>query len=421
MKILVVAYACNPYHGSEHGVGWEWLKMISKHNKVDIITAHFEKDDLEKWKKNNPEGLLNVNFHYPEHRFWHYHKRSRIWLWIENSPFKIIMNWSYRLWQKDAYKIAHKIFKNKNIDLCHLITYVGFRFPGKFYKLDCPFVWGPIGGLENTPWHLLKLLGPYGKVYYAVRNIINNFDKKFLKHPKRAFKKAALSNSVIAATSGIQKEIYQNYNVSSSVICETGPANTDSSKNIDIIKRLKSETLRICWSGTHTDGKALPLLLDALNMMPNKNWHLDVLGSGPRSKEWKNKARDLGMTQLSKFHGNLKRDEALRVMRNSHLFVITSLKDLTSTVLLEALSLSIPVIAPDHCGFSDIITEDCGIKVPIHDIEIFKQELSNSILFLQLNERRRQEMACNADIRSSELSWGKKYEKIQDIYDRCLS
>ena len=121
MKILIVAYACNPFHGSESGVGWEWLKMISKDNHVDVITASFEKGDIEDWTKNNPKHLSNVNFHYPKQFFWHYHKRSRIWLWIENSPFKIIMNWSYRLWQNDAYKTAQKIYKNKEIELCHLI------------------------------------------------------------------------------------------------------------------------------------------------------------------------------------------------------------------------------------------------------------------------------------------------------------
>ena len=51
-------------------------------------------------------------------------------------------------------------------------------------------------------------------------------------------------------------------------------------------------------------------------------------------------------------------------MQDADIALITSLRELTSTVI-ESLSLGLPVVCLDHCGFSDVIDESCGIKVPV--------------------------------------------------------
>ena len=43
---------------------------------------------------------------------------------------------------------------------------VGYREPGYLWKIEKPFVWGPIGGLENSPWRFLPSLGIKGFMFY---------------------------------------------------------------------------------------------------------------------------------------------------------------------------------------------------------------------------------------------------------------
>jgi len=45
MKILISAYACEPNSGSEHEVGWSWIKVLSKNknNKITVITRESKK------------------------------------------------------------------------------------------------------------------------------------------------------------------------------------------------------------------------------------------------------------------------------------------------------------------------------------------------------------------------------------------
>ena len=192
------------------------------------------------------------------------------------------MNGAYRLWQRDAFKIAKELHREIKFDIVHQLTYVGFRFPGHLWKLDIPFVWGPIGGLENTPWRFLPKFGLNGYLYYTGRNIINSFDKRFLPGPKKAFIKA--QGGIIAATNGIRQEIRHWYGEKSAVICEIGPPSEVAQ---DHSLREPGELLKLSWSGQHLPGKALPLLLHALSRLSSKlKWQLDILGQGPCTKKW---------------------------------------------------------------------------------------------------------------------------------------
>ena len=409
-KILVIAYACNPYKGSEHGVGWGWLGIIARENAVWCIVSLDNKQDIEHFCMVHPEShYASVQYVFVEHR-WN-QKLNSIW-----PPYYL---WQFkRQWQRDAYVQAQYLYAEQKFDLCHLITYVGYRIPGDFYKLDCPFAWGPIGGLENTPWRLLPAMGGRGAIYYACRNLINTLQKFILLKPKKAFRKASETGTVIAATSSIQREIKKWYGVKSAVICEVGPPSVEANQRIRV--RRQNEPLRISWSGQHMPGKALPLLLKALARLPSTlKWELDILGDGPCRKKWMKQAERLCLNSCINWHGMMPRSDALKIMGSSHVFVITSLKDLTSSVLLEALSVGVPVICPDHCGFSDVVDEKCGKKVPIMSPWKMVSYYEKGIKDFFIREDLREQMAAAALQRIMEFSWERKSEQLRDALGRA--
>ena len=415
LKILILAYACNPYKGSEEGVGWSWVNAIAEYHDLDIITAEYHREDIEHFFLEASDFVSHIRFHYVLHKPWHY-KPTKGWLFIEDSFLKPIMNHAYRLWQKDAFKLAVKLHMERNFDLVHQLTYVGFRFPGELWTLDLPFVWGPIGGLENTPWRFLPTLGMNGCVYYAGRNIINSLHKRLLSGPKKAFRKAC--GGIIAATEGIRTEIRQWYGEDSKVICEIGPPPDVAA---DFSLRYPEEPLRLSWSGLHLPGKALPLLLRAMAKLPvDIKWQLDILGKGPCTRKWQRKAKKLGINSKCEWHGQLPRDRAVGIMHNSHVFVITSMKDLTSTVLLESLSQGVPVICPDHCGFSNVVTNDCGVKIPVETPAKFVSDLAAAIKKLANSEEERRRLAKGALKRIKDFSWDKKAELVDSIYRKAV-
>ncbi len=172
----------------------------------------------------------------------------------------------------------------------------------------------------------------------------------------------------------------------------------------------------------HLPGKALPLLLNAVAMLPKTvDWRLDILGEGECTKNWKWLARELKIDSKCTWHGWIPRDRAMAIVHDSHVFVITSIKDLTSTVVLESLSQGVPVICPDHCGFSDVITSDCGIKVPVKTQRQLECNLSTAIRKLFDEETERRRLAAGALKRIEEFSWEKKASEINAIYQAVVA
>jgi glycosyltransferase involved in cell wall biosynthesis len=257
-------------------------------------------------------------------------------------------------------------------------------------------------------------MGFRGAIYYGARNAVNSMHRRFLRQPRMAF--AAAGQGVIAATGSIRREIRRWYDVNSELICEIGlPAEAGE---IYPLRRV-GEPLRLAWSGRLLPGKALHLLLQALAALSDAtDWRLDVYGDGPCKIAWERLADRLNLGSRVVWHGQVSRADALTGLKAAHLFVTTSLKDLTSTVILEALANGVPVICPDHCGFADVVTERCGIKIPIRRVRQFEQGLSDAIATLANDETERCRLGEGALVRAREYSWEAKAKAINLVYDK---
>ena len=140
-------------------------------------------------------------------------------------------------------------------------------------------------------------------------------------------------------------------------------------------------------------------------------------GVGSQTNKWKKQAKRLNLDSNITWYGWIDRAEALNVMQTCHLFCITSLADLTSTVLLEALSYGMPVIALDHCGFSNVIHEGCGRKIAIRSKKQVINDFAEAINDLADNEPLRSKLAKGARERAMEYNWQEKAAIINKIYD----
>ena len=154
LRVLVSAYACDPYRGSEDGVGCGWLQAIAARHDVHVITAAFQREALERRRRERPAEFERLTFHHVRPRWFHY-RPTRAWRFVESTVLKPAMNLVYAQWLRDAARLAAELDVEHDFDLVHVLTYVGYRFPGRCDRLGKPLVWGPIGGLENTRWRFL--------------------------------------------------------------------------------------------------------------------------------------------------------------------------------------------------------------------------------------------------------------------------
>lgn len=406
-KVLISCYACSPYRGSEPGMGWSFVSGLSQYFEVHVIveTEKF-KADIERYLSENKMSSKNLQFYFIRK------KRNRRLRKIWPPSYY----WFYKQWQKDAFKLAQELHAKTPFDLCHQLNMVGYREPGYLWQLDIPFVWGPIGGLQNTSWQLFGFLDVYGKLFYGGRNLYNSMQARFLKRPKLAASRHKAA--IIAATPDIKSAIKKLWDVEASVLTEVG---TLEQIYAPIQKRSESQCLDIVWSGQHTPGKALNILLESLAQLPKDvHWKLHILGIGKETDKWKRLAHQLNIDRQCVWYGWLEKSEAIRIMKQGHVFVITSIKDLTSTVILEAISLALPVITLDHCGFSHVINATCGIKIPITNGTTITQNIASAIQELYDNESFRQQLSEGAQQRSYDFQWNDKVDKLNQCYNQLL-
>ena len=399
MKILINCYACSPYGGSEPGMGWNFVNSLSKYNELHIITESTYKKYIDEFFVNNPDRINDFHFYYIKRKL----NKSLRKIWPPSYY------WTYKTWQKEALQLATRLDQEENFDVIHQLNMAGYREPGYLWKLSKPIIWGPVGGLENMPWQLIPLMRFKGKLFYTAYNFINSWQKHFNYRIKKAFKSAQY---VIAATQAEKNEIKRVYNKDSILIPEVGKVDIPF---VSINKRKQKEKLRLCWSGLHKPRKALNILLESISKSNTNDIELHIIGSGTETLYWKDIAEKLKLQNLI-WHGLVSRSESINIIKRCHLFCITSLRDLTSTVLLEALSCGKPVIALDHCGFSNIITNECGIKIHIENKEQIITDYSNAITYLFENEQKRIELAEGALRRSEELNWNDKAIQISKLY-----
>lgn len=402
MKILVNCYACSPYKGSEPGMGWNFIQSLASSHELHVITESKFQEDLEKYFAIYPEKRNNIIFYFIQKNR---HKRLRkIW-----PPSYY---WFYKQWQKKAFKKAVELDREYNFDIVHQLNMIGYREPGYLWKLNKPFVWGPIGGFHITPWKMLPSMGLRGGIYYFFRNIINLLQMYLSLRVRKAIRH---SDVLISATHTDSLAIKKIWDRQSHIIPEVGIIATGT----NAYSPRRNKKLKICWSGMHVPGKSLNLLLDALSILKNESIETHILGEGTCTNSWKKKSHELNLPNIT-FYGWVSRDEAVRIMGECNVFVITSLADATSTVILEALSYGLPVVALDHCGFANVLNENCGIKIPIISQKQVIRDIANALKNIDSSQEYQLSLSAGAIQRAQDFTWEAKAIEINSLYQQAL-
>ncbi|MBR5523506.1 MAG: glycosyltransferase family 4 protein [Akkermansia sp.] len=401
MKILLGCYACDPGHGSEPGMGWNFLSNIAKFHDVHAIVEEGEfKEKLTHFSETHPKEVENITFHFVPRV--HHETLRKIW-----PPSYY---WFYRKWHNKAYKLARELDEKEKFDIVHQVTISGFRAPGKLWKLGKPFIWGPLGGFTDAPWCLLSSLGFWGAIHFALRNIINFVHKRWAVNVRQT---ARNSHTIIASTPQAIQEIRDIWRRDAVLMAEVGVETRHTSYSP--VAHEPGTPLRICWAGEHKPRKALDLLLRALPLC-KKRVELHVLSKGPRTDAWKKLAHKLGVADMVTFHGFVPREQAFHIMGTSHVFCITSIREDTSTVVFEAFRYGLPIVVLDHCGFSTAIDESSGIKIPIQSKKQVIADYARHLDYLATHEDKRRELSSGALKRCSKFTWEEKMKMLNDIY-----
>ena len=402
MKILLSAYACEPNKGSEPGVGWNWATRLAERCEVVVITRSNNRAAIEDAVKK--KNLHNIKFYYFDVSGYILKLKNRI-------PGGVLLY--YKLWQKKVLDFAKTVQEKEQCDIVHHITYNEFRTPGELYKLDIPYVWGPIGGGQMfnkvfCPAYFRKI----DVVFEYIRNADTDFCGKYSKAIKEVEGRASAIVIADCSTYKLLKldGVYR--------LFETA---YDLNRNpIKPIYR-KSGIIRLLWVGNIIPRKGLKLLIEALGESTYRNFKLDVIGGGKDKENCIELVAKYGLSDQICFHGKMDYNAVNAMYDNADLFLFTSLRDTSGNVVIEAMSHGLPTIAFNHHGVSEIVCNDCGVLVPIESYEQIKSSLVEEIIRFDENRNLIEEKGRKARKRIEDLfGWENNVSTMMGIYKNIL-
>lgn len=407
-RVLLLAAACNPYKGSDFNVGWGRVRETAKYFETWVICPESDREGLNRFQFEH--GLPpNLHFCFVEERRLERLLKLRTPLFYTN-------HFSYHLWHRRAYKLAARLHQELRFSLTHQVTLVGYREPGFLWKLDPPFIWGPVGGTQNYPWRFLAGAGFSGAVIEGFRSLANWLQLRLSPRVRLAARKAAV---LVAANSQVQKDFQRLHRIRGVVIPDVGLSHIQSEEKLS---SKPHRPLRLLWSGEFKHNKALPILLHALAHLPSGlRYELRILGKGALSRQWQKLAEHLGVADHCRWLGWLPYEEAFKLYEWADLFVFTSLRETLGSVVLEALSYGVPVICLDHQGAGDVVTGNCGVKIPVTTPQEAIKGFRDAIAALAEDAEKINALSRGALKRAKRYLWSHNGQEMAAVYYAALS
>lgn len=408
INVLINAYAVNPLWGSEQGMGWNWVINIAKYCNVYVITegefrknieeavaSLLQKDNLHFYYNPLPDKVRKMCWNQGDWRFY----------------------WYYRKWQKRTLKIAQQIIAENRIDIIHQLNMIGFREPGYLWKIKgIPFVWGPIGGMELMPMEYLADAPIKQRLFNSLKNSINRYQYLHSARVRSAIQRADI---LISAVKGVHDVIEKYYQKESILINETG---VDIDSDVIRKKSNSNEPFKIIWVGKFDFRKQLPIALRAVIAMNRRDVELHICGAGSNevTEEMKRMAEVGGISSQCHWHGNVPHDKILGMMASSDIMLFTSIMEATSTVVLEAITVGLPVLCFNTCGFGPIVKEFAGITVELSEPNKSVEDFSRELLRLYKNRTLLDDISTRIFEKRFSLTWESKAHRLSLLYKSII-
>lgn len=407
-SVLINAYACGPEMGSEPGMAWNWIKNLANHCKVFVITEGEWKDEIDTALRELPQRRNIIFFYNPVS------EKVRKMCWNQGDWR---FYYYYKRWQKKTFKIAQAILIEYKIDIIHQLNMIGYREPGYLWKINSlPTVWGPVGGFTTIPFAFLTEFSLKNKIGWLIKNIFNNLQSHYSIRLNMAINNFSV---IIGATPVDERRLALLSSNKKKVlfIPETG------SEKISFDNSKKDfQKLKIAWIGKFDERKALPLALRSLSGIKNlKKIEFHILGSGDNMETYKQLAFRLKISDICYWHGQVKKKQVHEYLKETNLLFFSSLQDATSSVVLEALSLGVPVLCHDANGYGAIVNEKCGFKIPFKTSKISTQFFHKIISELAEDPEKLKVLSAGALAQSIKHSWEEHSKQMMQIYSNLIN
>lgn len=404
LKIFVSAYACEPYKGSEIGVGWNWILEMSKYFELWVMTRANNREVIEEYfeKNNLPCPIHFLYFDLPDSikKFKKGMRGVRIY---------------YNLWQIKSNRLVKETMEENDIPVYHLLTYGNALWKASSYGEKKFFVWGPTGGLDTIEREYSKHYSFRNRMVESVRRfVIRTLPLNFgfnsrCRHADLILCKAR--STIRAIPKKYRHKAVQFTDVAADLKTVRYEKDFSDDRMIEYLVVGKLDA----WRG-------YDLLLEALAeaIKTKQNLHLTVLGEGSEKQKIEEIRKKRSLEAFVSMPGQVSMEKYKEYLAHSDVIVNPCLKEGAVTVSFDAMAYAKPFICIDTGGYTNYFTDEYAIVLPRKGRKETIEDLSCALLKFSDGETRKRYSEKIAKV-AERISWEQKGKDIREAIERAYA
>jgi glycosyltransferase involved in cell wall biosynthesis len=413
-RILLVAESTSAKFGGEAALALHYYRVLrARGMQVWLVTHERTRAELVALFPDDGDFLFFV-----EDTKWHR------FLWrigakfpdrVTNFSFGFLLRVLSQLVQR---KLVRRLVQEKGITVIHQPMPVSPKEPSLIYDLGAPVVIGPMNGGMDYPsaFKAMQTRSEFISLWLARRaaNVMNVLLPGKKKAALLLVANERTKQALPSCLKGVKTEILVENGVDLSVW-----------KNANHAKDLSaSGVTHYVFLGRLVDWKAVDLMLIAFAQAArHAPISMSIVGDGLERQNLEKLATDLGLMgatrQAGKVHffGWLTQETCAAVLQDSDALVLPSLMECGGAVVLEAMAMSMPVVASNWGGPADYLDNTCGILVDPISRESFVDGLSKALQVLATQPDLRIAMGrAGRQKIVNHFDWEVKVDRILEAY-----
>jgi glycosyltransferase involved in cell wall biosynthesis len=407
---LIVAQNASTRFGGEAIIPVHYFRVLRERGfRVGLLAHVRNREDMEEVFGPNCDGI-----YYIEDTIWH----RVIWQIgrifprrISEGLFGTLLNVINEHYQRRSIR---RLVAAARADIIHQPIPVSPIMPSSLHGFGVPVVIGPMnGGMTYPPgWEALE-----------------STSERYFVRLARLF--SPILNLVIAGKANADVLLVANERTRAALPINHPRVKLLVENGVDL-STFRSSTsaslvnireLRLVFLGRLVAWKAVDVTLAALakGRARGLTLTLDILGDGPDRKRLERLTRDLGLEDCVRYLGFRPQPECVEILQTSDALILNSVFECGGAVVLEAMSLGLPVIASDWGGPADYVTESTGILVAPTPRVTFAERLADAIEKLAIDPSLRARLGEAGLARVREhFDWERKVDRMLEIYQEAL-